>query len=91
MIYGGAQAAEHRTLAIHLTAETQVEKTVPGVGIVRVWEKTPGRHANHYLDAAALSCGAAVWRGLRIPDSAAPPARGDRRQPVSLSELKRRR
>lgn len=52
-LFDSKSRREHHTFSKHMLAEVEVEKEVPGKGMVRVWE-VKSRN-NHYLDSFSLA------------------------------------
>lgn len=53
VLYQSASRSEHLDYSRQITAERQVEKWMPGRGVITVWERI--RRDNHYLDAGYLA------------------------------------
>lgn len=78
-LYEAAAFAEHTELCQHLTAEKQMEKFLPGKGVVIVWERIDRN--NHWLDSTYASiCAGDAILSLQLK-------RESRQRPKSLREM----
>jgi phage terminase large subunit GpA-like protein len=55
---------EHKRLALHMTAERQMEEFIPEKGKIVRWIRE--RKDNHWLDCGYVACAAAHWCGIRL-------------------------